>query len=565
MESDNLRILIADDNNTDRLILNKIVCSEGHTTFQAADGLQAVALFDQEKPDLILLDALMPNMDGFEAAREIKKRAGEELVPIIFLTSLKEAGSLAECLEAGGDDFLSKPYNKIILKAKIAAFERMLKLHSLVMTARDEIARHNDHLLLEQQVAKAVFDNIAHPGCLEAENIKFLLSPMAVFNGDLLLAAPKPNGNLQVFLGDFTGHGLPAAIGAMPASEIFYGMTQKGFAMPDILKEINAKLKKVLPVGVFCCGCMIEINHRDEVLDIWNGGLPDALIYKGDTLEAISVASSHLPLGIIDEHHFNAEPEVLRFEFGDRIYLWSDGIHEEENSEGEMFGTDALMEVFSKNTRAEKIFEELQSAVIKFTGTDEQCDDHSVVEVCQVAITEHEGQEKTYGAVTHTPMDWSFQYELRPDSLRNSNPLPLLMHVLMEIPGLRPHNSKIYTILSELFSNAFEHGVMGLSSSLKSTPAGFADYYNLRTEKLESLDCGFVRFKLDHQPSDDGGILRIEVEDSGEGFNFQSEKDNEHHIDGYCGRGIPLIKTLCENFAYMGHGNHVQADFRWSE
>ena len=85
-ESDEvLRILIADDNDSDRLILQTIVRKEGHTVYTACDGQEAIDIFKEESPDLILLDALMPNVDGFEAARTIRDLAGENLVPIIFL------------------------------------------------------------------------------------------------------------------------------------------------------------------------------------------------------------------------------------------------------------------------------------------------------------------------------------------------------------------------------------------------------------------------------------------------------------------------------------------------
>ena len=87
-----LSILIAEDNAADRMLLSTIVNRQGHRALTAANGLEAVALFEQERPDMVLMDALMPVMDGFEAARRIKQLAGEELVPIIFLTSLTENG-----------------------------------------------------------------------------------------------------------------------------------------------------------------------------------------------------------------------------------------------------------------------------------------------------------------------------------------------------------------------------------------------------------------------------------------------------------------------------------------
>ena len=248
-ESRSLTILVADDTETDRLILETIVRKEGHRVISAKDGLEAVAAYAQERPDIVLLDALMPGLDGFGAARQIKELAGESLVPIIFLTSLTDTESLVKCLDAGGDDFLSKPYNRVILKAKIKSFNRMREMHATMLAQRDQIARHNEQFLQEQAVAKQVFDNVAHSGCLSASNVRYYLSSLAIFNGDVMVAAMRPSGSMMVLLGDFTGHGLPAAIGAMPLASTFYGMVHKGFSMTDLLREINGKLKSILPVG----------------------------------------------------------------------------------------------------------------------------------------------------------------------------------------------------------------------------------------------------------------------------------------------------------------------------
>lgn len=120
-----LTLLIAEDSAADRLLLSTIVRRQGHQVLTAANGAEAVDLFRRQQPDLVLMDAMMPVMDGFEAARQIKALAGETLVPIIFLTSLTESEALARCLEAGGDDFLAKPYNQVILAAKIKAMDRL--------------------------------------------------------------------------------------------------------------------------------------------------------------------------------------------------------------------------------------------------------------------------------------------------------------------------------------------------------------------------------------------------------------------------------------------------------
>jgi PleD family two-component response regulator len=99
-----LTILIADDTDSDRLILESIVKKEGHRVISVCDGQEAISAFIADRPDMVLLDALMPKLDGFDAAKKIKELAGDELIPIIFLTSLTDTQSLVRCLDAGGDD-----------------------------------------------------------------------------------------------------------------------------------------------------------------------------------------------------------------------------------------------------------------------------------------------------------------------------------------------------------------------------------------------------------------------------------------------------------------------------
>ena len=566
--NDCLDILIADDNDSDRFILTTILKKLGHTVRAAQDGLEALVLFESKRPDLVLLDALMPRMDGLDCARQIKAMCGDHLIPIIFLTSLRDAGSLADCLDAGGDDFLSKPYNKVILQAKIQAFLRMKKLHSVVQSQRDEISQHNDHLVHEQEIAKLVFDNIAHPGCIKAKNITYLLSPMAVFNGDMLLAARDPSGGMYVLLGDFTGHGLPAAIGAMPASEIFYGMTNKGFSMEEILREINKKLKTILPVNVFCCMCMVNMNFREKWVKLWVAGLPDVYIYRVKSRQIERIKSRSLPLGVLSDERFKVESEIYELEYGDRLYLWSDGIHEAKNDAGEMFGNEELQRIFKQNVVPNRLFEEIKVGVREYTGGKAQDDDYTMAEVIMVTpeTVEDQAQEikAKKAASSQVVMDWTISCELRTDTLKTFNPLPLMTHIIMEVPGLKAHSGKLYTILSELYSNSLEHGILGLSSNLKKSAAGFSQYYRERDERLKAMDVGVITVVLTHAPRKDGGQLFVRIEDSGDGFDYKSKINNDHKTDGYSGRGIPLVRTLCESLEYKGKGNIVEAVYVWS-
>lgn len=556
-----LSILIVEDNAADRMLLSTIVSRQGHRSLTAGNGLEAVALFEQERPQLVLMDALMPLMDGFEAARRIKQMAGESLVPIIFLTSLTEGEALVRCLEAGGDDFLAKPYNRVILEAKIKAMDRLRRLHETVLQQRDLIAKHNEHLLTEQRVAKAVFDKVAHSGCLAAPNIRYLQSPYALFNGDLLLAAYKPSGGMHVLLGDFTGHGLPAAIGAMPLAEVFYGMTAKGHCLAEILRELNAKLKHILPVGVFCCATVFNLSFQRRVVEVWNGGLPDGYLLHGGTRTPL--VSRHLPLGILEPAQFNDNCEVYPIQTGDRIFLLSDGVLEAPNDQAELFGEARLLEVFANNREPAQLFSEIRQALAHFSG--EPQDDVSLVEISMIdEALLNRPPLRFADSGQSSPLDWSASFEFRGETLQRFNPLPFLLQLLLEVQGLRPQGGALFSVLAELYSNALEHGVLGLDSSLKRNAEGFAEYYRQRSERLACLGEGYVRFHLQLLPEHLGGRLIVRVEDSGAGFDGQAILDQQLHADRLFGRGLALIRQLSERCTLADDGRGVSVEFSWS-
>ncbi|WP_435035552.1 ATP-binding SpoIIE family protein phosphatase [Pseudomonas neuropathica] len=557
-----LTILIAEDSAADRLLLSTIVRRQGHEVLTAANGAEALDLFRRQQPDLVLMDAMMPVMDGFEAARQIKALAGETLVPIIFLTSLTESEALARCLEAGGDDFLAKPYNQVILAAKIKAMDRLRRLQATVLQQRDLIAKHHDYLLNEQRVAKAVFDKVAHSGCLSAANIRYLQSPYALFNGDLLLAAYTPAGDMHVLLGDFTGHGLPAAVGAMPLAEVFYGMTAKGYGLAETLREMNAKLKRILPVDMFCCATLLCLSFQRRSVEVWNGGMPDGYLHRIATGERVPLAARHLPLGVLSAQAFDDCTEVHPMAVGDRVFLLSDGVIDTSDANDQLFGVERLQQVFAANREPDRLFEDIEQALQDFRG--EARDDVSMVEVSLLETAQVNLSAPVYSDSGQScPLDWSVSFEFRGATLKRFNPLPYLLQLLLEVHGLRAQSGALYSVLAELYSNALEHGVLGLDSSLKRDAAGFARYYQQRNDRLEALQDGFVRVHLQVQPHGEGGRLIIRVEDSGKGFDVA--RVMERPLDGVrlSGRGVSLVRQLGRNASWSDEGRSARVEFSW--
>ena len=176
-------VLIADGSASDRLLLAAILEAEGYIVVGAEDGQQAVQKYRDHQPKIVLLDVLMPKIDGWEVARQIRVLAGEAFVPIIFLTSVTHADVLSRCVDSGGDDFLPKPYHSAVLRAKLSALERQQHTHSTMLEQRDQISRLNAFLLHEQAAAKAVMDRVVHTGSLDSENIQYLC---------LLYTSPSP-------------------------------------------------------------------------------------------------------------------------------------------------------------------------------------------------------------------------------------------------------------------------------------------------------------------------------------------------------------------------------------
>ncbi|WLH88850.1 SpoIIE family protein phosphatase [Pseudomonas sp. FP453] len=558
-----LTVLIAEDSATDLLLLSTIVRRQGHQVLTASNGLDAVQVFARERPQLVLMDALMPVMDGFEAARQIKQLAGETLVPVIFLTSLRESSALAQCLDAGGDDFMAKPYNPLILAAKINAMDRLRRLQATVLQQRDLIARHHDYLLHEQRVAKAVFDKVAHSGCINAApNIRYLQSPYALFNGDLLLAAYTPSGDMHVLLGDFTGHGLPAAVGAMPLAEVFYGMTAKGYGLAQILREMNVKLKRILPVDMFCCATLLCLSTQRRVVEVWNGGMPEGYVHEVASGKRTALVPRHLPLGVLSAEAFDDRTEVWPMALGDRVFLLSDGVLDTADSNDQLFGVERLHQVFAANREPDLLFAEIEQALAGFRG--EARDDVSMVEITLQAGQSLRATGPLYTDSSQScPLDWSVSFEFRAETLKRYNPLPYLLQLLLEIHGLRERSGALYSVMAELYSNALEHGVLGLDSRLKRDVHGFADYYRQRNERLAQLSGGYVRVHVQVVPTATGGQMSLRIEDSGAGFDVEQVLARPLEVDRLSGRGLNLVRQLSGDVHWSDGGRSVCVEFSW--
>ncbi len=561
---DALSVLIVDDDKTNRLILSTLIKKLGYTVISAINGEEAVEMYANNHPDIILMDVMMPVMNGYDAAVEIKRICCEVFVPIIFLTAITDENALAKCIEYGGDDFIIKPYNSIIIKAKIDAMVRVRELYNHIADSKSALQEHHSRLQLEHEIAETIFTNITNPKNLEIENIKYLLKPMSITSGDILLCSRTPSGGMHVMLGDFTGHGLSAAIGAIPVSDTFYSLSSKGYSIGDIAFNINKRLKETLPSGFFCAACLIEADEAFRTVAVWNGGNPDIIITTNDG-PPIKIPSSHLPLGVLNSDNLDRSVEFIELGPNDKIYMVSDGIIEAQNSQGNMYTQQKLDNVILEAQKSSNPFSTIENSINEFCINAEQFDDITLIEITAKPLDIYDNTQTENNNQALAVVNWGLSIKLGAGALQQTNPCPLITQSIMEIQGLSEHRERIYTILSELYSNSLEHGILKLDSSIKENPQGFIQYYNARELALSNLQDSSIEILVEHHPlpSNSGGNIIIIIEDTGTGFDISSSHSSLIDNKNSHGRGINLVKSLCTFLSYTNGGTRVEAHYQW--
>lgn len=365
-----LKILVVDDDRSTRMLLKAFLGRSGHAIVEAGNGEEAIEVFERENPDLILMDVTMPVMTGYEATTIIKQRCGSRFVPIIFLTGLNDDESLARCIASGGDDFLVKPFNSLLLAAKIVAMQRIRELHT-------ELEHYQQRTEQEIELTHHVFDALTKRMSTKAvPGLDYWMRAAGHFSGDLMIYDKSASGKLYLMLGDFTGHGFSAAIGALPTSDVFFAMTRRDFKPADILAEINRKLREIMPIGHFCAAVFICCDPATRQVEIFNAGLPPVLVLDAQGKIRMRVSSSNLALGVLPADMFSVETEKFEDIASSTLVLYSDGVTEAQNAAGEMFGDDRLHAALAAGI---KPFDSVKVALEGFIGNGTPDDDISLI------------------------------------------------------------------------------------------------------------------------------------------------------------------------------------------
>lgn len=554
-----LKILIVDDALVNLRPLEVLVSRLGHTPLLARDGMEALEVYEREAPDLVIMDIMMPRLDGVSAVREIRARWPDRWTPIILFSALDGMRDITEGLAAGADDYLVKPASAALVRAKISSHARQWALQRKVRAYADELASWRAEAEAQNRLGAHVMARLTDAGGLRDAMVRHFNLPADTFSGDLLCAARAPGDVLNVMLADATGHGLAAALTAMPLTQAFYSMTEKGFPLSSIVEELNRKLKRLLPADRFVAATLAAVDVRNQTVEVWNGGNPDALFvtYGGDVRARWT--SAHPPLGILPEALFSAETELVVFHEPGDLLLCSDGLVEAEDAQGTWLGLDGVLRLLGQAGDGNRLRCLAHGVEVRLDGRPRR-DDISCMMV-SVPIERRElPRLAAPAAIYHGDVaEWRMELSYGARELRYLDVVPSVLGLLTQLEAVKPHQGALFLIVSELFNNALDHGLLGLDSATKSWIGGYEIYMQQRAERLARLSTGKIELVFRLHADEARAALDIQVIDSGPGFDYVALDTGEALADAGRphGRGIALVRNLCSQVVYSGSGNRV--------
>lgn len=370
-----MKILVAEHDRMELQALRSLLEAEGYEVLAADTCAETRTSFERHQPDLVLMDIALPDCGGYRCAREIASACANGFSPVILTVSSDDRMTLEKFVESEATDFIDIAGNITMLKAKIAGFERIQDVYR-------QQERFQSRIRHEVRLAQHMFDSVIRRSPDDVNCLRHWMITAGHFSGDLLIYERTPTGQLHILMGDFTGHGLGAAVGALPTADVFFAMTHKGYAIGEIAAEINRKLNCLLPTGYFCAATLLKLSPLQRELEIWSGGQPPLLMLDHAGHVAGEVPSSHFPLGVVATSRFDAGTRVLPLERIQYILLCSDGLIEAQNASGEMFGNDGLHEALAAaRAGGGHVLQNIKAELVGFLDGMEPHDDVSLLTV----------------------------------------------------------------------------------------------------------------------------------------------------------------------------------------
>ena len=341
---------------------------------------EAITAFVDYVPDIVTLDVIIKGGSGLDLVKQLKTLSGSRFVPMIFLASHTTDSVMDKCFKAGADDFIPKPFNEVLFNIRLKTHMRHVELMKEMYRKNKALTYYQTMIEREHEMAHHVLDHIQTRSEKNSDQVAITRLSAASFNGDLALVKTRSDGARLVFVGDFTGHGLPASIGALPVMQAFFDAVEDLIDVNQLAIKINKILFGILPDYMFCAGYLILMTPSGE-FTYWGGGMPNAFIRRGNgTFDYL--CSKHMPLGILPTREFDADLQHNTLCLGDTLIIVSDGVLELKNDQNEMLGDDNVKALIASSYAEKNLILAQQMTEKKLTeyrGESVQLDDITLV------------------------------------------------------------------------------------------------------------------------------------------------------------------------------------------
>lgn len=380
-------ILVVDDQENNVKLLQKILEKEGYVLQVARDGQEGVDSARRQLPDLILLDIMMPQKDGFQVCEELRQDSSTEHIPIIFLSAKTETEDIVKGLDAGGNDYVTKPFNKTEVLARVRTHLKIYQLTKALKAANDDLQDKQNRLDEDLQAAAVIQKSLLPVKEPEITfgRLAWSFLPCDRVGGDIFNFFRLDEEHWALYILDVSGHGVPSSMIAVSVSNMLNPHTglliKKAITPPpyyeiispgNVLAELDQlypfeRFQKYFTMTYVICNCLTgELQYSS------GGHPPPLVIRKSGEIRFLEEGGTLIGLGGVVPF----EEGTCFLEPGDRLFLYTDGITEHQSPSGEFFGRDRFQQTLSRqeNRPLDQATDEVFSAVMTF-GAGQQPDD----------------------------------------------------------------------------------------------------------------------------------------------------------------------------------------------
>jgi sigma-B regulation protein RsbU (phosphoserine phosphatase) len=369
------RVLIVDDVKANVDVLVQALSGD-YKLSVALGGQQAMDAISRSVPDLILLDIVMPDIDGYEICRRLRASELGREVPIMFLSSLEDVKHKARGFEVGGNDYLTKPFEMLEVKARVRSLLKAKAYADAVKAAAERdlrIAREIQMGLLPANIAAETRGT--------GLDVHAVLEPARQVGGDLFEVLRLGPSRVLVAVGDVSGKGIPAALFMAVAMTLLRSMARQGKTPDAILRQLNDELLEQNPRGMFVTLQCILFDLAARSVTCASAGHHGAVqIVPGQSPRLVFTSSGRV-LGLLPSGEIGSE--TLPLHPGETFVLFTDGVSEAFDSNDELFGEHRLLaNLQSANGHsAREITLGILDAVRRHAAGAKQSDDITVMSV----------------------------------------------------------------------------------------------------------------------------------------------------------------------------------------